>query len=147
MNPNVITLSHATYVGASGATAAATYLFMTKELKPPEQDRYIDYDVVKNQNGNFKYLYDNGPGFRQWSPFSIICEDKFSSVVGGFTAAQQLAHLLELWDYPGVLIMATPDGVYNVHWAPQNLGRNYRRFPASVSDPIEYEVVVQFEEG
>src|SRR6266550_1446682 len=146
MNPNLIILSHATYIGASGATAAATYKFMTKDYKPPEQDRYLDYDVIKNQNGKFKYVYDNGPGFRKWNPFSIVCEDKFNNGLLGYTAAQQYAHLLEMWNYPGVMGIFTPDGAFNAHWSTNALGLQYRRFPKSVSDPIEYKVVIQLEE-
>ena len=147
MNPNVIVLSHATYVGASGATAAATYAFMTKDYKPPNTDRYLDYDVVKNQNGKFKYIYDNGPGFKRWPPFSILCEDVFSGVLSGATAPKQYSNLLEMWNYPGILGMSTPNGVFNAHWSKQALGLQHRRFPVQTSDPIEYEVVIQLEEG
>lgn len=146
MNPNIIYLSHATYLGPSGATAAATYGFMTSDYKPPSQDRHVEYDVVHNQNGKFKYLYDNGPGWRKWAPFAIRCEDTFQPLLGvGATA--QYARLIELWNHPGILGMQTPDGTYSVHWAANELDKNFRVFPAQVTDKIEYEVVVQFEEG
>lgn len=146
MNPNLLIFSHATYVGASGATAAATYKFFSKEYKPPAQPRYIAVDVVKNQNGKFKYIYDNGPGFRQWSPFSILCEDKFQSVIG-VGATVQKARLEALWEHPGLLGMTTPDGTYQVHWSDNSLEQNFRIFPKQTGDTIEYEIVIQLEEG
>jgi hypothetical protein len=85
---NVITLSHPTYVGPSGATAAATYSFFSKDYKPPAQPRAVETDVVINQNGKFKYVYDNGPGFRQWQPFSVKCEDSFRDHLGVDAATQ-----------------------------------------------------------
>lgn len=146
MTPNLVTLSHATYVGPSGATAAATYSFVTKGYQPPSQDRDIDFDIVHNQNGLFKYVYDNGPGFKKWAPFSVACENVFASIVGA-TAGLQFNRLREMWDHPGVLGMNAPDGIYTVHWAQQALEQNFRIFPHQTNDIIEYEVVVQFEEG
>lgn len=140
-----IIISMATYVGASGATAAATYSFMTSDYKPPAQERHSDYDVVHNQNGKFKYLYDNGPGFKKWAPFNVHCEEAFVSVLGA-SAAVQFARLTALWEHPGLLGMKTPDGVYNVHWA-DNLERSFRIFPKKTADSREYVVTVQFEEG
>lgn len=145
MNPNLVILSHATYVGPSGATAAATYSFFTKDYSPPEETRAVDRDVVINQNGRFKYIYDNGPGFRQWSPFSVVCENKFSAQVGA-DAATQYARLREMWDHRGVLGMQTPDGSYTVAWS-DSIDRNFRVFPVTAGDVPEYEVVVQFEEA
>lgn len=147
MDPNVLILSHPTYVGPSGATAAATYRFFTKGYHPPSEERYIESDVVKNQNGKFKYVYDNGPGFRRWSPFSIVCEDKFASEVSGATAGLQYEHLRTIWGFPGVFGMQAPEGTYLVHWSDNGLEHNFRVFPHTVNDRIEYEVVVQFEEG
>ena len=146
MNPNLLVLSHATYLGPSGATAAATYSFFTKDYKPPAQDRAVETDIVINQNGRFKYLYDNGPGFKKWSPFSIRCENNFASVVGA-TAGMQYNRLKEMWEFRGVLGMKAPDDTYLVHWSDSSLERNFRIFPRSVNDLIEYEVIVQFEEG
>lgn len=145
MTPNLIVLSHATYVGPSGATAAATYSFFTKEYTPPLQERSIDVDIVHNQNGRFKYLYDNGPGFKRWNPFTIACEDVFASVVGA-TAAGQYARIREMWDYPGTLGMRAPEGVYSIHWA-ESIEQAFRSFPISVGDKLEWGVVVQFEEA
>lgn len=145
MNPNTLILSHATYAGSSGATAAATYAFFTKDYGPPSEPRAMDKDVVVNQNGKFKYIYDNGPGFREWSPFSVVCEEKFSTFLGG-TAAQQYARLREMWDHRGVLGMQTPDGIYTVAWS-DSIDKNFRVFPDTVGDTLEYEVVVQFEEA
>lgn len=142
---NSIVLSHATYVGPSGATAAATYSFFSADYQPPTQERHFDSDVVHNQNGKFKYLYDNGPGFRKWSPFQIRCEDAFQTLLG-FTAQQQYGHLLELWNHPGVLGMKAPDGVHVVHWAA-DVEQNFRAFPISPTAPYDLSVVVQFDEG
>lgn len=145
MNPNLIVLSHATYVGASGATAAATYAFFSKEYVPPTQDRSLEYDIVHNQNGLFKYLYDNGPGFKKWSPFTIACEESFQPVLGA-TAGMQYTRLQEMWAYPGVLGMKTPEGTYNVHWGT-SLERGFRAFPSEVNTKLEWAVVVEFEEA
>lgn len=147
MTPNLLILSHATYVGASGATAAATYSFFTKEYKPPVQNRAIEADVVINQNGRFKHIYDNGPGFYNWNPFSIVCENKLTPILGA-TAGGQYARLREMWEHPGRLGMQTPTGdVYSVNWSGNNLERNFRVFPRESGQVIEYEVVVQFEEA
>lgn len=148
MNPNLLILSHATYVGPSGVTGAASYLFFTKGYKPPSQPRAIDKDVVVNQNGKFKYIYDNGPGFKTWGPFSVLCEE--STAIRGmlnFTAAQQYDHLREMWEHRGVLGMQAPEGTYVVAWS-SDLDRSFRVFPVSSGATIlEYEVVVQFEEA
>jgi hypothetical protein len=147
MNPNLLVLSHATYVGPSGATAAATHAFFTKDYRPPAEERYVETDIVKNQNGRFKYVYDNGPGFRVWSPFSIVCEEKFADVVGG-NAQTQYANLRKFWNHPGLLGMRAPDGTYIVHWTQSSIEQNFRVFPIEASPTsIEYEVVVQFEEA
>lgn len=141
--PNILILSHAAY----GATAAATYQFMTKDFQPPAQERYIAKDIVKNQNGKFKWIYDNGPGFKVWSPFTIRCENAWSSLGLG-SATQQLANIRALWEHPGLLGMKAPDGnVYAAHWSSSNLEQNFKVFPRKVGDALEYEVVVQFEEG
>jgi hypothetical protein len=145
LTPNLIVLSHPTYVGPSGATAAATYAFFTKEYKPPTQPRSVDSDIVINQNGKFKYVYDNGPGFREWQPFAVKCEDTFQQFLG-VDAATQYARLRELWEFPGVFGMQTPDGTYRVHWS-DHYEQNFRAFPRIVNDHLEYEVSVQIEEG
>jgi hypothetical protein len=146
MNPSKITLSHPTYVGPSGATGAATYSFMTKDYKPPSSERHLEYDVVHNQNGKFKYVYDNGPGFKSWAPFTIRCDDNFLGVLGG-NAQVQYGHLSEMWDYPGILGMKTPEGTYFVHWSGENLERGFIAFPYQVGDTIEWDILVQFEEA
>ena len=140
--PNLIYLSHPTF----GATAAATYGFFTKEYKPPTQPRAIQADQVVNQNGKFKYVYDNGPGFKQWQPFTVACEQVFAKVLGA-TAGAQYAHLQEMWDYPGVLGLKAPEGVYSVHWSEGSLEPSFRVFPINTSDAQEWAVVVQFEEA
>jgi len=147
MNPTgLIILSRPTYVGASGATAAATYSFFTKNYQPPAQERDISYDIVHNQNGKFKYVYDNGPGFKRWPPFMITCQDAFFSILGA-NAQTQYQHLLEMWEYKGVLGMLAPDGVHNIHWAAEPREDNFIKFPRQEGDQIEMDVGVQFEEG
>lgn len=138
---NLIILSHATY----GATAAATYRFVTSDYQPPTQERFIEQDVVKNQNGKFKYLYDNGPGFNKWQPFTIHCEKAFASELGA-SATVQLARLRQMWEHPGLLGLQGPDGVHTVHWAGDH-ERAFRVFPKRVTQALEFTVVVQFEEG
>jgi len=146
IDPEVlITLSRATYVGPSGATAAATYRFATSDYKPPVQERYIESDIVKNQNGKFKYIYDNGPGFKKFQAFQIHCENVFATYLGGM-GATQYANLLSLWEHPGVLGMKGPDGTYIVNWA-RDLERAFRVFPKKSTDAQEFVVTVQFEEG
>ena len=54
-----------------GATAAATYVFYTAGYSPPRQGRSTGQDIVHNQNGVFKYRYDNGPNVYAWEPFQI----------------------------------------------------------------------------
>lgn len=144
-DPQLLVFSRATYVGVSGATAAATYAFYTRDYEPPSQDRYIDHDIVKNQNGKFKYLYDNGPGWRKWSPFTLVCHNTFSMALGA-TALAQYERLVTLWEHPGVLGMRAPEGTYTVHWSSE-LERAFRVFPTHTDDPQEFDVVVQFEEA
>jgi hypothetical protein len=147
MNPNLLVFSHATYTGPSGATAAATHAFFTKDYKPPAEQRYVEIDEVKNQNGKFKYVYDNGPGFREWSPFSVVCEERFSTMGLG-TAQQQYDNLRKFWNHPGLLGMQAPEGTYVVHWTPNSIEKNFRIFPvAAGATSLEYEVIVQFEEA
>lgn len=146
MNPNLAILSHATYVGPSGATPAATYAFFTKDYKPPSESRAIDKDEVVNQNGKFRYIYDNGPGFKQWSPFSFKLDKAFEAMLNA-TIEQQYAHLREMWNHKGVLGLQVPDGVHTVAWGG-DLDRNFIVFPIEAgASQIEYEVIVQFEEA
>lgn len=145
MNPQLITLSHATYVGPSGATAAATARFFTSDYQPAAQERAIDTDVVINANGAFKYVYDNGPGFRKWNPFNIHCEDKFQ-VILGLSATQQYAELLKMWRHPGNLGMVAPDGTYIVHWS-DSVDVSFRTWPVETGSAMEFRVQVQFEES
>jgi len=142
-----IILSYATYVpaGVTVPTGSATYIFFTEDYQPPEESRYIDSDIVKNQNGKFKYVYDNGPGFKRFGNFKIHCENQFTSILGA-SAAQQYNNLKALWDHPGVLQLRAPDGIYTVHWG-DSLERSFRVFPKKSGDLQEYIVTVQFEEG
>lgn len=146
MDLNLLTLSHATYVGASGATAAATYQFMTAGYKPPAEDRHVDSDVVHNQNGKFKYVYDNGPGFVRWASFSVLCETSFSDLLGG-NAETQYARLREMWAYRGLLGMEIAEEVYSVHWAKDPIEPAFVVFPRQVGQVVERRVQVQFEEA
>lgn len=146
MNPNLLILSHPTYVGASGATAAATYKFMTKGYQPPAETRHLDSDTVHNQNGKFKYVYDNGPGFRRWAGFQISCQDAFTDLVGA-TAESQYLNLRRLWNFRGILGLEIAEEVYDVHWAQETIEPAFLVFPRSVGDQVERDVQVQFEEA
>jgi len=128
-------------------TPAATFMFFTDGYEPPAAPRYTDQDVVKNQNGKFKWVYDNGPGFKIWSPFKLQLSN-----TPGFpgSATQQLADLLTLWNYVGIMGMQSPDNqLYNVIWADNSLERAFRIFPKSnlPVGQLEYSVTVQFEEA
>lgn len=143
---NTIVLSHATYLGVSGATAAATYEFFTGDYKPPSQERHFSADVVHNQNGKFKYIYDNGPGFKKFSPFNIHCEDTFQALLNA-TVAVQFAHLIEMWNHPGVLGLKDPEGVvHTVHWAG-DMDKAFRIFPLKNATQVGKIVAVQFDEA
>ena len=146
MNPNLLVLSHATYTGPSGATAAATYAFITRGYRPPAETRHVDSDTVHNQNGKFKYVYDNGPGFRRWPSFVISCQDGFQSLVG-VNGEQQYTHLRRLWNYRGIMGMEIAEEVYDVHWAQDPMEANFVVFPREVGDQVERDVTVQFEEA
>lgn len=131
----------------NGASAAATFLFVTRNYEPPHQGRAMAIDTIVNQNGVFQWIYDNGPGPWEWAPFDIICSDSFSNICGG-GATQQYANALYLWQYIGRRGLQDPVGSYDVVWSPdQNLDRGFRRFPVNVGDPIELLLTVQLKEG
>jgi hypothetical protein len=143
VNVQPIILSVPTYL----PTPAATYAFFTSEYKSPQQERAIEVDVVINQNGRFKWLYDNGPGFRKWAPFNVRCEDALQRYLG-LSATQQYNNLLHAWNYRGgPLGLKTPEGVFSVHWAQGELEVQRRQFPLEPNTPAEFTVVVQFEEA
>lgn len=146
MNPNLMTLSHPTYLGPSGATAAATFNFITRGYQPPAETRHIDFDIVHNQNGRFKYVYDNGPGFRRWNTFEITCQNAFENLVQ-VNAEQQYARLIRMWNFKGALGMEIAEEVYSVHWAQETVEPAFVQFPREVGDHIERDVRVQFEEA
>lgn len=146
MNVQPIIISVPTYAATPAPSPAATYSFMTSDYAAPQQDRAIEYDVVINQNGRFKWLYDNGPAFRKWSPFVIRCEDVFTTLLG-YSATVQLSNLMRAWNHPGVLGLKTPDGTYSIHWSQQSLEPKLRQYPLQPTDPREYTVTVQFEEA
>lgn len=146
MNVVPIIISVPTYPASPAPTPAATYAFMTSDYQPPQTERAIDSDIVINQNGRFKWVYDNGPGFMRWAPFNIRCEDAFLNLLG-WAATRQYSNLFHAWSYPGKLGLKTPDGVYSVHWAGQALEPQMRQYPLRATDVIEYTVVVQFEEA
>jgi hypothetical protein len=148
MNFETILLSYPTYVprGSTTPTGAATYQFFTKGYHPPEQARSIESDIVHNQNGKFKYIYDNGPGFKRWSPFEIRCENAFATYAGIGTALQQFNNLKAVWEKPGTLTLQAPEGIYTVNWG-DSLERNFKIYPKKVGAIQEFEVTVQFEEA
>jgi hypothetical protein len=144
---NKLTLSHATYLGPSGATAAATYQFMTKGYKPPAETRHIDSDIVHNQNGRFKYVYDNGGGFRRWNTFQVSCQQAFQAILGA-NAQQQYDRLREMWVHKGVLGMTILGDTYSVHWAQDPMEPAFvPQFPVEVGGIVERDISVQFEEA
>lgn len=146
MNPQLIILSHATYLGPSGATAAATYQFVTRGYKPPAEPRHLDSDTVHNQNGKFKYVYDNGPGFRRWSTFQIVCAQAFANILN-LNAEQQYAKLREMWNHKGILSMEIAEEVYTVHWAQETVEPAFVVFPKDATSIVERDVNIQFEEA
>lgn len=147
MNPQLIILSKPTYISPTGvASAAATYSFITRGYKPPVQGRALQFDTVINQNGRFKWVYDNGPGFRKWSPFEIVCDDNFQGILGD-NARIQYQHIIALWEYPGTLGIDTPEGVFTVHWTNTDLQLSHRAYPKATGATIDYVVTVEFEEG
>jgi hypothetical protein len=76
----------------------------------------------------------------------IRCRDAFDGLVE-VNAAVQLQRLKEMWNHKGLLIMQAPEGIYNVHWAPDPVEQSFIIFPSEVVDPVEIDVQVQFEEG
>lgn len=145
MRPNEIVFSVPTSGG--GATPPATFSFMTSGYKVPRQGRSSGMDTVHNQNGVFRYFYDNGPNSRTWEPFAIVASDAFTSVAGG-GATQQAANLDFLWQYVGPMGMQAPEGTYTVGWAP---GTEYlpafTRFPSEVGDKIELRTDINIVEA
>jgi hypothetical protein len=145
-------VSHDTIVlsvptAGKGASAAATFLFFTRGYQAAHQGRASAVDTVVNQNGVFQWYYDNGPGPLEWSPFEIICSDRFSNICGG-GATQQKANLDYAWQYIGRLGLQDPLGSYQVLWAPgQALERGFRAYPKQIGDPLEMLLTVQFVEG
>jgi hypothetical protein len=147
MNLQTILMSVPT--SADGASAAATFRFVTSGYKRPHQGRSSSMDQVHNQNGVFRYIYDNGPNAWEWEPFSILLEDALAGVVGG-AATQQKANLDYLWNWTGAIGLAAPEGTYVVGWDPSaNYEPEFKRFPAEVGDKIVYEgrVTIQLIEG
>lgn len=129
------------------ASGVGTYQFFTGGYQPPSQPRYIDQDVVVNQNGKFKWVYDNGPGFKQWAPFKIIMGNRPEFPA---RAATQIAQLLSLWNHIGTIGLRSPEGdTYTVIWADNALDKAFRIFPNErlATTDLEYTVTVQFEEA
>jgi hypothetical protein len=131
-----------------GSTAAATYSFFSADYKAPRQGRSTAQDIVHNQNGIFKYRYDNGPNVHAWSPFRVVISERFKGQLGA--ATQQWANLSFLWNYSeGPLKLQAPEGIYNVDWSDAPLERQFMRYPAAAGDKEEWDIEVQvtFEEG
>jgi hypothetical protein len=142
MTPNLLVFSTATV----GSQPAATYRFMSSGYKPPRQGRSIAMDMVHNQNGIFKYVYDNGPNIHTWDPFELVFNDKFSNVVGG-SATQQYANFLALWNHLGSKGFQAPDGGYQVHFAAEDMEPRFNAWPVETTSKLEYKVTVHIEEG
>jgi hypothetical protein len=145
---NFVPLYLSVPTSGAGGTAAATYGFFSSNYKPPRQGRSTSMDIVHNQNGVFKYRYDNGPNIHHWEPFDLILLDEFKNALGGATLQWQ--RLQFLWNYvEGPLGLAAPEGVYTVDWASAALERQfYGKYPAPSDAKVhEYRVLVQFDEG
>lgn len=145
-DPQLIVLS--VPISGGGSTAAATFSFWTSGYKPPRQPRATSFDDVNNQNGRFRYIFDNGPGALVWEPFEIAFIDAGKDFAGG-AATQQAANLDFLWNYRAAMGMQTPDGIYSVAWADAPLERRFGQFPSAAGDKIhdEMRVVVNFIDG
>jgi hypothetical protein len=140
-----ITLSVPTSGG--GVTPAATFFFFTSGYSPPREGRSLGEDTVHNQNGVFRYRYDNGPNFREWGSFDIVCADEFTNVCGG-GATQQQANLEFLWQYIGKMGLADPFGSYSVGWATDfGLQPRISGKIANVGDKLELRYEIELEEA
>lgn len=140
------TLTFSVPTSGAGATPAATFSFFTIGYRPPRQHRISGQDVVSNQNGIFKYRYDNGPGPYEWNTFEIRISDTFRNELG--SATQQQANLDFLWQYKsGPMGMADPERVYSVVWAPVPLEPVFEGFPVAAGDKIHKRYSISLEEG
>lgn len=128
----------------AGATAAATYSFASRGYKPPRQGRSIGFDDVHNQNGLFRYVYDNGPNNYTWEPFQIVVADEF----GGLGAATVQKDRLEfLWRYIGPIGMQAPDGTYTVTWSDAALEKSFESYPHAAGDKLRMALTVNLEDA
>lgn len=145
---NKIILSTPT-VGDSTLTAspAATYSFFSRDYQPPLQGRASAQDVVVNQNGTFKYNYDNGPGPFEWRPFELVFDDKFAPFLGGAMATQQWANFQAIWNHLGPKQLGAPEAVYSILFPSQQLERRFQQFPRATGDKIEFITTIKIEEG
>ena len=144
---NTILLSYPTYGPSGSETPSATYIFFSRSYKPPVTGRSIGSDMVHNRNGVFNWVYDNGPNLNSWDPFDLVMEDTFSAMAGG-NATTQYQNLLTMWNYTGQLQLGAPEGIYSVRWATgSQLVREFRAFPETVGDKIEYAATVQFQQA
>jgi hypothetical protein len=140
VNPNLLTFSTATV----GDVPAATYSFASSGYQTPRQGRSIGMDVVHNQNGIFKYVYDQGPGIYSWDPFELVFDDDLTDLG---SATVQWENFLNIWNHQGGMGFRAPESTYQVHFSSQELQRRFQRFPASVGDKMEFRVTIQLEEG
>lgn len=143
---NALPLLISVPTSGGGQTAAATFVFFTSGYRQPRRPRASSVDVVKNQNGEFRYRYDNGPLSRIWQPFRIFISDRFEQWAG--SATQQQANLEFLWEYTeGPLQLGTPFGTYNVDWAGAPLEPETYGYPQGVGDKLDWAYTVNFEEA
>lgn len=141
--PSIIILSVPT--SGDGATAAATFAFFTSGYNPPRQPRAVNWDDVANQNGHFRYRYDNGPGPLTWGSFQLVFNDNLGHA--GPSATQQLANFEFLNQYTGILGMKAPEGTYSVAWGKGDIEHRFNAYPTGVGDKYERRVVVSVVEG
>lgn len=140
--PNIIILSVPT--SGNGATAAATFAFFTSGYQPPRQARAVGWDDVHNQNGHFRYRYDNGPGALSWSPFQLVFNDNLKPA--GPSATQMLSNFAFLNQYTGAMGLAAPEGVYTVAWGKSDIEHRFTEFPVGAGDKYEWRTVVNIVE-
>lgn len=134
---------------ALGDTPAATYVFFSSDYKPPRQGRSASSDIVHNQNGIFKYVYDSGPNIFTWDPFELVFSDRFAGALDGKSATQQWQDFQSLWQHLGTKSLEGPEGSYDVHFPAQNIEPRWGsgRFPANSTDSFDLRVTIELEEG
>ena len=135
--------------GVSGsASPGATMMFFSSGYKPPRLTRASNMDVIVNQNGIFKFVYDNGPGVAKWNQFDILIDEKWNYNGGAGAATVQISNLQSLWRHIGSKTLYAPEGNYTFHWADDDMEQDFI-YPKGVGDKNQYQgrVTISIEEG